>query len=138
MKNWREYQLGRARRPNLKGPALVVFNALCEHPHGITTQELIDVLYEDREDGGPLYATNCVSMYLWFLRQWLAFNYPLLQHRVLPGGPKHVLWIGALDEHSRARAQADKRKRQLLARPHREQMQAVQVVSSEQARRRAG
>lgn len=32
-----------------------MFNLLCEHPHGLTSTEIMDKLYADRVDGGPLW-----------------------------------------------------------------------------------
>jgi len=35
-----------------------MFNALCEHPYGLTWRELTDILWGDDADGGPLTASN--------------------------------------------------------------------------------
>ena len=36
------------------------FNALCEHPYGLTSAEIVDLIYADDPTGGPLTACRSV------------------------------------------------------------------------------
>ena len=42
-----------------------IFNALCEHPYGLTGHELVDIVWGDAEDGGPDSAMNCLNVHIW-------------------------------------------------------------------------
>ena len=39
-----------------------IFHLLCEHPYGLSTSELVDALYQDDINGGPLAANRCISV----------------------------------------------------------------------------
>ena len=41
-----------------------IFNLLCLHPYGLSTSQLIDMLWGDDIDGGPEWANNCISVSL--------------------------------------------------------------------------
>jgi len=49
-----------------------VLQILIEKPKGVVIQDLINLLYSDRADGGPLYAASSVSVALVRLRAILA------------------------------------------------------------------
>ena len=53
-----------------------IFYALCEHPYGLTREELVDIIYGDDPDGGPLAAGNCISVNVW------RFNVLARRHRI--------------------------------------------------------
>jgi hypothetical protein len=41
-----------------------IFEALCEHPMGLSAPDLIDLLYSSRADGGPDYPGSTVRMHI--------------------------------------------------------------------------
>lgn len=41
-----------------------LFNALCEHPYGLTNKEIADKIYADREDGGPDWSAVAINLHV--------------------------------------------------------------------------
>jgi hypothetical protein len=39
-----------------------IFDALCEHPYGLSIRELVDFVYSDDPDGGPSWANNSINV----------------------------------------------------------------------------
>jgi hypothetical protein len=71
-----------------------IFDALRDHPHGLTIHELVGIVYADRDDGGPEYAMTCMHARMVTMRRVLAATYPWLTIRCPNGtGRRHVLVI---------------------------------------------
>lgn len=51
---------------------VVLFNAVAERPYGVTSAELVDILYGHRRDGGPEWAANSISVILHRLNKKIA------------------------------------------------------------------
>lgn len=41
-----------------------IFDALCEHPTGLATPDLVELLYASRADGGPNYPGSTIRMHI--------------------------------------------------------------------------
>lgn len=86
-----------------------IFAALCEHPYGLTTGELIAAVYPD-PDREPEYAWRCLHVEIWRMRQRLAVECQWLTiGRASPGRyaiylrrPREVAY-GALQQLVRGR-----------------------------------
>jgi hypothetical protein len=70
----------------------MIYDAL-QAENGLTTEQLIDVLYGDREDGGPLSAVGVVKVTIHGLNQKLA---PAHKIRRQKGSGRH--WLLRADE----------------------------------------
>jgi hypothetical protein len=71
-----------------------IFDALRDHPHGLTIHELVGIVYADRDDGGPEYAMTCLHARMVTMRRVLAETYPWLTIRCPNGtGRRHVLVV---------------------------------------------
>jgi len=46
-----------------------LFDALCTHPYGLTSKELVEKMYFDREDGGPLTAAESISVRVCYINK---------------------------------------------------------------------
>lgn len=51
-----------------------VLTALSVAPRSLSGRELSEILYMDREDGGPLFARECVQAYVQSLRKKLGLS----------------------------------------------------------------
>jgi len=50
-----------------------IFDALCAHPYGLSARKLAELVYADREDGGPEWALNCITARITQMnKQWVA------------------------------------------------------------------
>ena len=84
-----------------KGTRLArMFNALCEHPYGLSGFELMNIIYADDEDGGPDWPTVNVRVHQFNVEAKLK-NSPFRIHTLVNGRPgkgggsglRYRLWV---------------------------------------------
>lgn len=51
---------GRVRKMGPVGQR--IFDALCSNPYGLTSRQLVDIVYRDDPDGGPLSDRNAIDV----------------------------------------------------------------------------
>ncbi len=60
-------------------PERIILRELIDHEY-TNNERLIDQLYGDREDGGPLCAVRCIDQYLFHLRRKLIPGWSIRRH----------------------------------------------------------
>ena len=83
--------------------AVKLLEAMLAHPHGATRAKLLNVLYADDPEGGPLSAVKCLHVRVSQLRRKLKpYGIYIMTADTGPGGP--CRYFVPADQHKAAKA----------------------------------